>query len=71
MNVLVTVETVCERYGVERHTAGKILRSIPHFRIGNKLCAHEQELHEYEMGRMQYPSKGVKTSQPRLLQRRR
>ena len=62
MNDLVTVDTVCARYGIEQHAAGRILHRIPHFKIAGKLCAHEMDLHEYEMSLMQYPVQTVKKS---------
>lgn len=63
MNELVTVEAICERYGIERHAAGRLLKKIPHFRVGNKAFVREQDLIDWEMSRMKYPVQLVTTPQ--------
>jgi hypothetical protein len=55
MEALVSIETICTRYGVERHKAGEIMDKLPCFRVGNKRFAHEKDLTAWERGQMIYP----------------
>ncbi len=55
MTELLTVTDVMERYNIERHSAGKIIRQLPYFKIGNKLFIRSNDLYEWERNRTFYP----------------
>ena len=61
MKDLITIEGICARYGCERHKAASIIRKIPHFPVGKRLCAYADDLEAWERGQMVYPMpKGVR-----------
>lgn len=63
MKELVTVDTICTRYGCERHKAASIIRNLPYFRVGKTLMAYAGDLEEWERGQMVVPiRKGVRTA---------
>lgn len=64
MKDLITIETICTRYGCARHKAGDIIRRIPHFQVGKRLFAAASDLEAWEREQMIYPMpKGVRTKQ--------
>ena len=56
MEALVSIETICSRYGCERHKAGTIMDKLPNFKVGNRRFAHERDLIDWERGQMNYPA---------------
>ena len=65
MENLVSIETLCSRYGCERHKAGAIMDKLPWFKVGNRRFAHERDLTDWERGQMIYPisrERGQKTN---------
>jgi hypothetical protein len=56
MEALVNVETICSRYGVERHEAGRIIRKLPScFKVGRRMYAYERDLSAWERDQMETP----------------
>ncbi len=55
VEALVSIETICSRYGCERHKAGAIMDKLPWFKVGNRRYAHESALMDWERGQMIYP----------------
>ena len=62
MEALVSIETICSRYGCERHKAGEIMDKLPCFKVGNRRFAHEKDLTAWERGQMIYPVSREKRS---------
>lgn len=61
MKELVTVDTICTRYGCERHKAASIIRNLPHFQVGKSLKAYAEDLEAWERSQMVVPiTKGVR-----------
>ena len=61
MKELVTVDTICDRYGCERHKAADIIRRIPHFTVGKRMFAAAADREAWEREQMVYPiTKGVR-----------
>jgi hypothetical protein len=74
MEALVSIETICTRYGIERHKAAEIMDKLPCFRVGNKRFAHEKDLTAWERGQMIYPisrERVQRTTEFRIERRRR
>lgn len=74
MEALVSIETICSRYGCERHKAGEIMDKLPWFKVGNRRFAHERDLTDWERGQMIYPisrERGQRTTEFRIERRRR
>lgn len=55
MEALVSIETICIRYGCERHKAGKIMDKLPWFKVGASRFAYERDLTDWEREQMIYP----------------
>lgn len=73
MEALISIETICSRYGCERHKAGKIMNQLPCFKVGNSRFAHEGDLLDWERGQMIYPisrERGQRTTDFRIPRRR-
>lgn len=57
----ITITDICNRYDCDRHLGGKIMRQIPHFKVGKEWRAHQADLEAWEREQMIYPMpKGVR-----------
>ena len=52
---ILTTADIIQRYGCERHTAARIINSLPRFRVGKRLFVKMADLLNWEESRIEYP----------------
>lgn len=52
---ILSVQDLMMRYGCERHTAAKIIKGLPKFRVGKRLFVKMVDLLNWEESRIEYP----------------